>query len=883
MWNLVVVLGLLAAVAAAVATTSDDCSHDGHIFELEPNADVSDVTREIEIQGGRICKCFDYGIHRGVTVRLDKADFEKVRATRGIAKWWPVRDHVPAFTGNAAQFAQHARERTRRLVVVDGDDDGGGSGARANVTLSSHVVTQVDRLHAQGLTGKGVKVAMICGGVDYEHEALGGCFGPGCLVSSGANVTGRHAKPTDASIQGTFLASVLAAQPNRLDFTGVAPGITLAVYGLHPAPGSVNMPDDVLVHALDRARADGADVILVTQIGTSVSAQDDLAKAVDRVVASGAVVVAGASNDGIEGPFSQAAPAMVRSAISVGNAQAGVTYGIDDVHQGRYRVSGSAEMPDHEATFDFYAAASFETGTQPLPQESLELYALSFDADATNGWCGQLPDEFPDLRDKIVLMGSGVCSHRDNVRQAAQRGVRAALLYQSSGGVSPRVPYFHGSARLAFGVIDARVVRDMLRALGSGSRVTVQLPPADGPTHPLLVPSPPRTSVPAVEASSAWGPSWDLSIKPELLGVGEGVPGAWLRGYGVPDFGTATAAPLIAGIVALILEARGPLDPATIKSLLVTTAEPVMYNNGTGPQEHLAPVAQQGGGLVRAFDAAHCTTVIQPCSLSFNDTENAPRTLSLVVENGGEDQVSYEISHLPALSVYAFTPNDTVAQFPAQLETAAKFAELAFSHDSVSLGPGQSVTVSVTPSPPEGLDARRLPLWSGYVTFNGSDGSLLRVPYQGLSGSIREHRVLHVDAASVTYAGESVRAGATVVLPPRGSGQVTNLTLSVRSRSGLAEIDTRLISVTSPGDGQGWGRQLHGFPMAWEPQLNMEQSLPSTPMAIPWNGRLKGGEYAAPGEYKLAARALRVFGDATNDADWDTSESEAFRIEYARA
>ncbi len=52
--------------------------------------DVSHVTREIEIQGGRICKCFDYGIHRGVTVRLDKADFEKVRATRGIAKWWPV-------------------------------------------------------------------------------------------------------------------------------------------------------------------------------------------------------------------------------------------------------------------------------------------------------------------------------------------------------------------------------------------------------------------------------------------------------------------------------------------------------------------------------------------------------------------------------------------------------------------------------------------------------------------------------------------------------------------------------------------------------------------------------------------------------------------------
>lgn len=56
--------------------------------------------------------------------------------------------------------------------------------------FSPHVMTQVDKLRAKGVTGKGIKVAVIDTGIDYTHPALGGCFGPGCLVSYGSDIVG---------------------------------------------------------------------------------------------------------------------------------------------------------------------------------------------------------------------------------------------------------------------------------------------------------------------------------------------------------------------------------------------------------------------------------------------------------------------------------------------------------------------------------------------------------------------------------------------------------------------------------------------------------------------------------------------------------------------
>lgn len=50
-------------------------------------------------------------------------------------------------------------------------------------TFSTHIQGGVSELHAEGITGAGVFVAVIDTGIDYNHPALGGCFGTGCKVA----------------------------------------------------------------------------------------------------------------------------------------------------------------------------------------------------------------------------------------------------------------------------------------------------------------------------------------------------------------------------------------------------------------------------------------------------------------------------------------------------------------------------------------------------------------------------------------------------------------------------------------------------------------------------------------------------------------------------
>jgi subtilisin family serine protease len=80
-------------------------------------------------------------------------------------------------------------------------------------------------------------------GIDYRHPALGGCFGPGCMVACDSDFVGdvydhssvdRAPKPEDDPMDcaghGTHVAGIVAARhvgPQAQDpqnFVGVAPG-----------------------------------------------------------------------------------------------------------------------------------------------------------------------------------------------------------------------------------------------------------------------------------------------------------------------------------------------------------------------------------------------------------------------------------------------------------------------------------------------------------------------------------------------------------------------------------------------------------------------------------------------------------------------------------
>jgi type VI secretion system secreted protein VgrG len=96
-----------------------------------------------------------------------------------------------------------------------------------------------------GVTGQGMTVAVIDTGVNYNHEALGGGFGPGHKVIAGEDFADGTADPLATDSQhGTAVAGLIASSdPNH---PGVAPGADIAalrVFGNSQTGDYTNVAD----------------------------------------------------------------------------------------------------------------------------------------------------------------------------------------------------------------------------------------------------------------------------------------------------------------------------------------------------------------------------------------------------------------------------------------------------------------------------------------------------------------------------------------------------------------------------------------------------------------------------------------------------------------
>ena len=191
-------------------------------------------------------------------------------------------------------------------------------------------MTQADIAQNElGLTGQGVRVAIMDTGIDYDHPDLGGCFGPGCRVEQGWDFVGDaynndsssatynpvatpDAFPDDCNGHGTHVAGIVGASGG---VTGVAPGVTFAAYRVFGCEGSTS--SDIMIAAMERALQDGADVLNMS-IGSSFQWPNyPTAQAADRLVNKGVVVVASAGNSGANGPWATSAPSIGKKVISV--------------------------------------------------------------------------------------------------------------------------------------------------------------------------------------------------------------------------------------------------------------------------------------------------------------------------------------------------------------------------------------------------------------------------------------------------------------------------------------------------------------------------------------------------------------------------------------
>jgi len=124
-----------------------------------------------------------------------------------------------------------------------------------------------------------------------------------------------------------------------------------------------------------------------------------------------------------------------------------------------------------------------------------------------------------------------------------------------------------------------------------------------------------------IDPESSWGPDNELNMIPHVAAPGGSIFSTFLLSQGgyATFHGTSMATPYMSGIAALYLGVNGPTDPLELRSRFVSTADPVEFNNGVTTIEGLlAPVPQQGGGLVNAVRFLKATTGILPAYLELN-------------------------------------------------------------------------------------------------------------------------------------------------------------------------------------------------------------------------------------------------------------------------
>lgn len=163
--------------------------------------------------------------------------------------------------------------------------------AAEDVADWGHVPLKVADLHARGLTGTGVRVAVLDTGCDLSHPDLKDA------VEAAKDFTGSASGPSDVNGHGTWCAGCIGSRRNGLGMLGVAPGCRLYVGKVLNDRGSGL--SSWIAAGIRWAVAQKVHVISMS-LGSS-SPDSIIGPAVAEAIAAGVVVVAAAGNEGRAG------------------------------------------------------------------------------------------------------------------------------------------------------------------------------------------------------------------------------------------------------------------------------------------------------------------------------------------------------------------------------------------------------------------------------------------------------------------------------------------------------------------------------------------------------------------------------------------------------
>ena len=431
-------------------------------------------------------------------------------------------------------------------------------------------------LRIDGIDGTGIKIAIIDTGVDFNHPDLFG-WGPDGKVVGGYNFIQEDEPPLDTNGHGTQVAGVIAADGQAI---GMAPKAKILAYKVSEDGEGVSA--ELITKAIEKAIEDGANIINISLGVNKTNAKID--RAINFALEKEIFVVTAAGNDG-PGFKTIGSPGRNFGSVTVGATYNNLTSSLVatlEVDKKPYTVIpmvGSTKLED------------------PI------IGKIIF------GGFGKIENlKEIDVKNAILIVerGSNVegellyFSIKEN--NAANAGAKAMIVYNNKPGIflgelihefmepgyKPQIPVVS---------IDRKEGLEIIESIKNGNEANM---------HLFYNPD-------FVVHFSSRGPVSPFYLKPDIV-----APGAYINstqnnaGYNFTS-GTSYAAPHVSGAAALLLQKYPELHHHEIKSLLLTTVEPVSDAYGQEFSVHEA-----GAGRLDIGNAYGAKLIILPPNFVIN-------------------------------------------------------------------------------------------------------------------------------------------------------------------------------------------------------------------------------------------------------------------------
>ena len=607
-------------------------------------------------------------------------------------------------------------------------------------TAGSAAMTGVDLAWQNlGFTGKGMKIAIIDTGLDLDHPSFAAApattadsltagdidavlrnlnaFVKNSSITADKlyrsvkvpfafnyvdnNLTADHSRD-DQGDHGTHVAGIAAA--NEVDGVmakGMAPDAQVIVMKVFGATSGGN--DDDIVAALEDAMTLGCDVVnlsLGSPAGfTTTNTEMDLIY--QRLANQEIIACISAGNDDHSGDYNMwgtdvsrtanpdnatiSAPGIYANALTVASAD-------NAAAMGDYFTVGEEKIFFMDNVEYLYGEVPWSL--RDLAGEKLDYVIIPNLGNAADFYAGGSSL----AAGKVAVVKRGEITFAEKVANAEQAGAVACIIWNhndeddifsfgmttadEAAGYMPSIPVALISQNDG-NIMAAAARKTMTVSAEMGMRVD----PYGG----------------QVSVFSSWGVAPDLSLEPDITGVGGNVYSTLDNGgYGLMS-GTSMSSPQLAGISALVMERlykEYPNAPAgtlrnMAEAMLMSTANPIW-----GPYAETSP-RQQGAGLVDAYQAlstdVYLTVNGGKPKVSMGDSTTGRYTFTFEVHNKGQEAVSYDLYYSLNTEVAAeleVLPNQ-VEYFMYGVDIPME-SEVEFDRSSITVPAGSTARVTAT-------------------------------------------------------------------------------------------------------------------------------------------------------------------------------------------